>query len=373
MGTKTEVVAGQTTDAAKEHRLVELRREAEHAGRVLAPGVRAGGGPMPQQAAPPAASPSAGYYGLPLLKRPTWIWTIPLYFLVGGAAGAAAIIAAVARWTRGTDAPLVRDARRIAIAGGAISPILLIADLGRPSRFLNMLRVFKRQSPMSVGAWLLGSFNAALTSAALFRRSSRSTDQRLLKRTATAASDAAEAAGAVLGGGMATYTGVLIGVTAVPVWARNVRLLPFHFGMSGFSSASCLLELLHDDPALHRINLTGAVGETLVGMRLECDRDRRQDPVKHGRSGTLIRLGGLLSGPAPLAIRLLAGQSRNARRSAALLSLAGSVVTRFAWLDAAQPSSEDPRIPLGLRPADAPATEPHELRSAISGVFNTTR
>jgi formate-dependent nitrite reductase membrane component NrfD len=373
VGTKTEVVAGQTADAAKEQRLIELRREAEHAGRVLAPGVRAAGGPMPEQAALPTATPSTGYYGLPLLKRPTWIWTIPLYFLVGGAAGAASIIAAVARWTRGNDAPLVRDARRIAIAGGAISPVLLIADLGRPSRFLNMLRVFKRQSPMSVGAWLLGSFNAAMTSAKILRRIGRSTDGRLLKGTASAAGDVAEAAGAVLGGGMATYTGVLIGVTAVPVWARNVRLLPFHFGMSGFSSASCLLELLHDDAALHRINLSVAVGETLVGMRLELDRDRKQDPLKHGRSGKLIRLGGLLSGPAPLAIRLIAGRSRNGRRSAALLSLAGSVVTRFAWLDAGQQSSDDPRIPLGLRPAGAPSTDPRELRSAASGVFNATR
>jgi formate-dependent nitrite reductase membrane component NrfD len=373
MGTKTKVVAGQTADAAKERRLIELRREAEQAGRVLAPGVRAAGGPMPEQAALPAATPNTGYYGLPLLKRPTWIWTIPLYFLVGGAAGAAAIIAAVARWTRGNDAPLVRDARRIAIAGGAISPVLLTADLGRPARFLYMLRVFKRQSPMSVGAWLLASFNATTIGAKLLRLIGQSSDRRLLKGTASAAGDAAETAGAVLGGGMATYTGVLIGVTAIPVWARNARLLPFHFGMSGFSTASCLLELLHDDPALHRINLVGAVGETLVGMRLELDHDRKQDPLKHGRSGTLIRLGGLLSGPAPLAIRLLAGGSRNGRRSAALLSLAGSVVTRFAWLDAGQRSSEDPRIPLGLRPPDAPSSDRPDLRPAISGVFNAIR
>ncbi|MGH9407904.1 MAG: NrfD/PsrC family molybdoenzyme membrane anchor subunit, partial [Vicinamibacterales bacterium] len=146
-------------DRASEKRLDELRQMAERQGRVDAPGVRAVGAPIPVGGALPGASAASGYYGLPLLKHPTWIWTIPIYFFVGGAAGAAAIIAVVARWTRG-ETPLARDARRIAMAGGTLSPVLLIADLGRPARFLNMLRVIKRQSPMSVGVWLLVGFNA---------------------------------------------------------------------------------------------------------------------------------------------------------------------------------------------------------------------
>lgn len=351
MTAHAESIESRTPDAAKEHRLSELRREAERAGRVVAPGVRAVGGPMPHDGALPAATATSGYYGLPLLKHPTWIWTIPAYFFVGGAAGAAAIIAAVARWTR-RDRALVRDARLIALAGGAISPVLLIADLGRPARFLNMLRVFKLQSPMSVGAWLLVAFNGAITGGEVLRIIGRSTDRRLLTGTMEAASDAAEAAGAVLGGGLATYTGVLLGVTAVPVWARNVRLLPFHFGMSGFASASCLLELAHDDPALHRIGWLTAGAETFVGAQLELDRTRVQDPVKHGTSGTLIRIGGLLSGPVALAIRAVASHSRQFRRLAALVSLVGSVVTRFAWIEAGQQSAEDPRVPLALPPDD---------------------
>src|SRR5207237_1107888 len=88
----------------------------------------------------PIASPDTGYYGIPLLKKPAWTWEIPLYFFVGGAAGAAAVVGAIADYT-GADRRLVRDARWIAAAGAVISPALLIADLGRPSRFLNMLRV----------------------------------------------------------------------------------------------------------------------------------------------------------------------------------------------------------------------------------------
>jgi hypothetical protein len=347
--------ADEIEDATKERRLDELRREAERAGRVAAPGTRAVGGPMPQQGALPGAGPDSGYYGLPLLKHPTWIWTIPVYFFIGGAAGAAAIIAAVARWTR-RDPALIRDARRLAIAGGAIAPVLLIADLGRPARFLNMLRVFKRQSPMSVGAWLLVGFNAATTGGETLRIVGRASRSRLGNGAVRVAGEAAEAIGAVLGGGLATYTGVLIGVTVIPVWARNVRLLPFHFGMSGLSSASCLLELKHDDPALKRIGWLTAGAETLVGARLELDSAREQDAVKHGKSGTLARLGGFLSGPATIATRALAGGSRNGRRVAALISLAGSLVTRFAWIEAGRQSAEDPRVPLALPPVDGEHT-----------------
>ena len=92
---------------------------------------------------------SATYRDAPLLKAPVWTWEIPLYFFVGGAAGAAAVIAAAAHFGGATLAPLARDAKGIAAIGALISPLLLISDLGRPARFLNMLRVLKFRSPMS--------------------------------------------------------------------------------------------------------------------------------------------------------------------------------------------------------------------------------
>jgi formate-dependent nitrite reductase membrane component NrfD len=82
------------------------------------------------------------YYDVPLLKPPVWTWEVPVYFFVGGATGGAALVAAVADWTR-SDGTLTRDARWMAAAGGPISVALLTADLGRPERFFNMLRVFK--------------------------------------------------------------------------------------------------------------------------------------------------------------------------------------------------------------------------------------
>src|SRR5215467_7027634 len=94
----------------REKRLYEIRREAEVRGKVSAPGVRPSGSPFP------IASAETGYYGIPRLKRPPWTWEIPLYFFVGGAAGASAVVGSIARCT-GADPRLVRDARWIAAAG----------------------------------------------------------------------------------------------------------------------------------------------------------------------------------------------------------------------------------------------------------------
>jgi len=108
----------------RERRLLELRKEAELRGEVKGRGVRPRGAPFPM------ASPETGYYGLPLLKQPSWTWEVPLYFFAGGAAGAAAVVGAIANYT-GADRKLVLDARWIAAAGSVISPALLISDLGR--------------------------------------------------------------------------------------------------------------------------------------------------------------------------------------------------------------------------------------------------
>src|SRR5499427_4964535 len=146
-------------DPRREQQLEEIRRQAAQRGRLHVMGERPLSAPFPQ------ASPENGYYRIPLLKEPPWTWEIPLYFFVGGAAGAAAVIGAIADYT-GADHGLVRDARWIAAAGSVISPALLIADLGRPERFLNMLRVFKPQSPMSVGVWTLVGFSTGAIAAA---------------------------------------------------------------------------------------------------------------------------------------------------------------------------------------------------------------
>jgi len=272
------------------------------------------------------------YYDLPLHKPPVWTWEVPTYFFVGGAAGAAAAIGAAAQLA-GADEALVRDARWIAAAGSAISAPLLIADLGRPERFLNMLRVFKLESPMSVGAWTVAAFGTA-SGAAAFADLVRGRTGLPVRVVGDASAIVAGATGLV----MATYTGVLIGATAIPVWKRHVRLLPVHFGASALGSAASLLELRgHKDAALQGLALGAAIFETVANYALESGKERVDAPLRN----TFTRVGGALSGPIPLALRLL-----GARRGAAVSTLLGSLITRFAWVQAGKASAKDVKVAL---------------------------
>jgi hypothetical protein len=245
------------------------------------------------------------------------------------------MLACVARLTGASEA-LVRDARWIAAIGAAASGPLLVLDLGRPERFLHMLRVFKPQSPMSVGAWTLTVFGAA---------SSGTVAAAVLNLPRVA--DAAGVVAAISGLGMATYTGVLLGVTAIPVWSTHAKTLPLHFAASALASAAALLTLRdHDDPALNVLGLSAAAFETYTAIGIEADRSIASEPLRTGATGITIRTGAFFSGPLPLALRLLGIRSKRARRAAAASALLGSLITRIAWIEAGKVSARDPRPPL---------------------------
>ena len=327
--------------ALRERHLDEIRRQAER-GRLQVVGERPIGAPFPQ------ASPENGYYQLPLLKQPPWTWEIPLYFFVGGAAGAAAVIGAIADYT-GADRQLVRHARWIAAAGSVISPALLISDLGRPEQCLAMLRVFKPQSPMSVGVWTLLAFSTAASATAfaefLQDRYGPSLPLRVLE-------NAGQAASLAFGLPFSNYTGVLIGATAIPAWNSNAGSLPIHFGASGLGAAVGFLELMghHKSGALQALGLGSAIFETMEGFLIESRNDSDVDPLKYGPSGWITRIGGALAGPIPAALRLAsmfsAKRSHSLRRWAAWSSIFGSVATRIGWISAGHASARNWRLPL---------------------------
>jgi hypothetical protein len=325
---------------ASEERLAEIRRQASQPGTQKPPGSSG------QHIA--SASADAGYYGLPLLKPPQWKWEVPAYLFTGGVAGAAAVIAEAGGLCR-ADRQLVRHARWLAALFGLASPPLLIADLGRPSRFLAMLRVFKWRSPMSMGSWNLFLFSNAAP-AALLADIARERNFRL-----PVIGTASRVLATLTGLPLTSYTGVLLGATAIPVWSASVAELPIHFAASGLGAAVSLLELVghQSERPLNRLGIGSAAVESALAVRWTVRREPALEPMKVGRVGWLGRTGAILAGPLPLALRLLAGssgtrRSTRLRRLASLSTIAGSILTRYAWVHAGRASSRNPAVPLQL-------------------------
>jgi formate-dependent nitrite reductase membrane component NrfD len=317
---------------ASEERLDAIRNEASATGKVVTGAGRAH-----------ANVPIAGaedYYNLPVLKPPTWTWEVPLYFFVGGIAGMSALIAFVGHLFH-ADPRLVRVALWIALVGAGLCPALLISDLGRPLRFLNMLRVFKWRSAMSMGSWILSGFGGcaflALATNELILYGIQSPFLPPLRWIG-------EFAGAVTGLLLASYTGVLIGATAIPVWHENRRLLPGHFLTSGLGGSAAILELFGFlVPATQILGFAAASIETLIGVILELRHGRVYAPLHDGKSGWTMRVAGTLEGPIALLVRILWHGSANGRYAAAACFLVGALCSRYAWIWAGRASAHDPQ------------------------------
>jgi len=260
------------------------------------------------------------YPGRPVLKRPVWTWEVPAYFFVGGLAGASALLGLVADLAG--QRSLARNARLAAAAGAAVSPALLVSDLGRPWRFANMLRVFRPTSPMSIGSWTLAAFGGAATIAALSEVTGRG---RALGR-------AAGAAAGLMGPALATYTAVLVGQTSIPVWERARTRLPALFASSAAASAAglaCIVTPVRHARAARLLALGGAVSEVASAraMRLMLGDHEvvyRMGPAAvYGRAAEALTLaGGGLVG--------VLGRRRWGAVAGGLALLGGSLCQRLA-------------------------------------------
>ncbi len=317
-----------------EERLHEIRRAA--AGGSLPPGA-------PNRA---QIQGQDSYYGLPALKPPVWTWEVPLYFFIGGIAGVSACIAFIAHIFR-ADEVLTLLALWIALAGAAICPVLLIADLGRPSRFLNMLRVFKLKSPMSMGAWILVAFSGCAFLAVF-------TSELVVcgygSPLVFGLRWLGEASGALTGLLLASYTGVLIGATAIPVWFKHRRFLPAHFLTSGLGGSSAILELCgFFIPVTQVLGLVASGLETVYEVLFELRKSDADGPLHHGRSGIAFRIAGILEGPTALAVRIVWGSTPRGRCIAAICFLCGSLLSRYAWIWAGRASAKQPEVQFALQ------------------------
>jgi hypothetical protein len=273
------------------------------------------------------------YYGRPVVKETVWGPAVPSYLFLGGLAGASSALAAGAQIAGHPE--LARTAK--AGAAGAISLSLgaLVQDLGRPARFVNMLRVLKVTSPMSVGTWLLSVY------APLALAAEASAVTRKLPRAGLAATFAA----APLGPAVAAYTSVLLGDTAAPAWNDARRELPYLFVGSAATAAGGLGLLAVAPQKARPASRLAAVGAA-AELATEWLIDRRLGPVaetyRTGRSGMLMRTGRMLA-TGGAAGGLLGRRNRVVSALSGAALLAGSAVTRFGVFDAGRASVRDPR------------------------------
>ncbi len=296
------------------------------------------------------------YYGLPVLKRPHWRWEVVTYFFLGGIAGGCYFISAIADLLGGdSDRTLVRTGRVLSFASLVISPLLLIADLGRPERFHRMLWRFNPRSPMSVGAWMLavlGGFSTlslwrqlaenGSTPGGLFTRLGRAIPRRLTSLV-----------GMVPAFFVASYTGVLLSNTAVPFWRRN-RLLGATFLASSANSAAAAMGLgsirQASEESLYKLHALQAfaAGLELLLLRLglrSVGPGRRY--VEEGRRGLAFRGGAEGLGVfLPFFSFALAGRymPKGIRAIVWCLSLVGGYLFRWTVLEAGKVSADDPDL-----------------------------
>ncbi len=277
---------------------------------------------------------AVGYYGKPIVAAHVWKDYIGWYFFTGGLAGASSLIAAVAEVAGHPS--LARHARRAAMIGLLPSPVLLIADLGRPKRFVYMLRVLKPTSPMSVGSWLLAIYSPpAILAAGLdqFGLAPR------LRRVTTVCAG-------LVGPAIATYTGVLVADTATPAWHEARRELPVLFAASAAASAGSVTTVLsclagRVDRRAARVGAVGAMTEVAVAILMK----RRLGDLDAYSTDPSARRLDTTSRALSIAGAALITAART-RRALALLGgvaiAAGSACERLAVLRAGTASANDP-------------------------------
>jgi formate-dependent nitrite reductase membrane component NrfD len=284
---------------------------------------------------PPEDHPGSSYYGNPIINPPVWEEReIAGYLFLGGVAGASSILAAGADLS---GRPGLARPARIAAAGAiGVSLVALIKDLGRPARFLNMLRTFKPTSPMNVGTWILVGY------VPLAGAGAGSELTGIAPRTARAAGLGA----GLLGAAVSSYTAALIANTAVPAWSGARRELPFLFvGSAAASGAGAGLigaPLAENEPAV-RLALLGAVAELVAEQLMERRLGMVAEALHQGTAGKRLKAAKALTALGGLGAATVARRSRIGAAASGAALLAGSALTRFGIFAAGMESARDPK------------------------------
>ncbi len=295
----------------------------------------------------------SSYYGRPILKQPTWTWEIPTYFFTGGLAGASSVLSTAAKLSG--HETLARRSLYIGAVADLVSPALLISDLGRPERFHHMMRVVKVTSPMNVGSWILLVSGGASNTSAVLELTGR------LRPVKWLAELVATAAGPLL----ATYTGVLVADTAIPVWHEGRRELPWIFGASAAASAgaaACMSVAPSGAGPARRLAVAGVLAEGACMQAMTHRLGTVGEVYKQGESGKYARAAKTLATAGALLLATRGRKSRAAAIAGGALVGAGELCLRWSVYKAGFQSARDPKY----------TVEPQRRRIAQRGTKATT-
>jgi formate-dependent nitrite reductase membrane component NrfD len=249
----------------------------------------------------------------PFIHPPLWGWEVATYFWLGGTAAGSAFVALAC--DAAGDHRSAAIARKVALGAVAPAPLLLVADLGRPERFLNMTRIFKPRSPMNTGSWCLVAFSGS--------------------------------SGSYLG----SYTGVLLACTAVPLWSGSRTILGPAFVATATATGAAATRLVLVASGLPQGHPTrralGAMETTamLTELSISALGERRlgdtANALSRGRPGLYFRTAKSLV-VLGLALRLLARRTGPREHElASFMYLAAGLLFRFTWVYAGRASARD--------------------------------
>jgi formate-dependent nitrite reductase membrane component NrfD len=306
------------------------------------------------------------YYGRPVVKAAPWKEDVAAYLFLGGVAAGSGLLAAGGQLT-GKHA-LRRNSRLSALAAVGLGGVALVRDLGRPERFLNMLRTIKLTSPMSVGSWILTAFSGGASVAAAAELD-RMTGERLplgpVRGLVRAVEGPAGLEAAAFAPALAIYTAVLLADTATPTWNAARDELPFLFASSACLASAGLAMIttpVAETGPARKLAVFGVLGDLAATTVMH----RRMDPVvaeplHEGAAGLMLRCSQALA-VAGGAGTLLGGRRRSVAAASGLALLVASALTRFGLFRAGIHSANDPRYTI----------EPQKRRLAARRATGTT-
>jgi Polysulphide reductase, NrfD len=308
---------------------------------------RSGGGDGAREMPMVPEADFTSYYDRPVIKPAPWGWDVAAYLFLGGVAGGSAVLGAGGQLTG--RAVLRRNCRLAALASVSLGAVALVRDLGRPERFVNMLRVVKLTSPMSLGSWILSAFSAGAAVAAA-AEVDRITGERLplgpLRRVLRVAGGPAGLEAAALGPELAVYTAVLLADTSTPTWNHAHDELPFVFVSSASLAAAGLAMIttpVAEAAPARKLAVLGVIGDLVATEVMHWRMDPvAAEPLHEGRPGVLLWLSQALAVAGGTGT-LLGGRRRPVAAAAGLALLAASALTRFGIFEAGIRSAKDPR------------------------------